>query len=79
MKLSLKQTALIQTLKLFAIALSIGVLTNLAFAYLTVSQIGIVFCIVLLAFLVKTIYDIELCKAKDREALKELKELNKNI
>jgi protein-L-isoaspartate O-methyltransferase len=79
MKLSLKQIALIQTAKLFAIALSIVVLTNLAFAYLTVFQIGIGFCIVVLAFLVKTVYDIELYKAKDREALKELNELNKNI
>ena len=76
MKLSLKQIALIQTLKLFAIALSIGVLTNLAFIYLTVAQVGIAFSVAVLAALGKMVYDIELCKAKDREVLKEL---NKNI
>ena len=69
-----KQTALIQTLKLFAVALSIGMLTSLAFAYFTVSQIGIGFCIVMMAFLGKMVYDIELSKA---EHLATLNELNK--
>ena len=72
MKLSPKQTALTQTLKLFAVALLIGVLTSLAFAYFTVSQIGISFCIVMLAFLGKMIYDIELSEAEYLETLKEL-------
>jgi hypothetical protein len=72
MKLSIKQTALIQTLKLFAVALSIGALTSLAFAYLTVAQIGIGVCIVMMAFLGKMVYDIELSKAEHQETLKEL-------
>jgi Flp pilus assembly protein TadB len=72
MKLSLKQIALIQTAKLFAIVLSIGALVNVAFIYLTVTQVGIAFAVAVLAALVKMVYDVELSKAEYRETLKEL-------
>ena len=70
--MSPKQTALIQTAKLFAVALLIGALTSLAFAYFTVSQIGIGFCIVMLAYLGKMVYDIELSKAEHLRTLEKL-------
>jgi predicted aspartyl protease len=70
-----KQTALIQTAKLFAIAITAGVLVNVAFAFLTVAQIGIAFAVVVLAALAKMVYDIELSKAQHREALNELNKL----
>jgi uncharacterized membrane protein len=72
MKLSIKQTALIQTAKLFAIALSIGVLVNVAFSYLTVTQVGIAFAVAVLAALGKMVYDVELSRAEYQETLKEL-------
>jgi hypothetical protein len=69
-----KQTALVQTLKLFAIAIAAGVLINVAFAYFTIVQIGTAFALVVFAALGKMVYDIELSKA---EHLKSLNELNK--
>jgi hypothetical protein len=73
--MSPKQTALIQTAKLFAVALLIGALTSLVFAYFTVSQIGIGFCIVMLAYLGKMIYDMELSKAEHLQTLKKLNDI----
>jgi len=72
MKLSLKQTALVQTAKLFAIAILAGVLINVAFAFFTIVQIGIAFAVAVLAALGKMVYDIELSKAEHLETLKEL-------
>jgi protein-L-isoaspartate O-methyltransferase len=72
MKLSPKQTALIQTFKLFSIAVLAGVLINVAFAYFTIVQVGIGFALAVLAALVKFVYDLELSKAEHQETLKEL-------
>jgi fatty acid desaturase len=68
-----KQTALVQTLKLFAIAIAAGVLINVAFAYFTVAQVGIAFALVVLATLGKMVYDIELSKAQHLESLNKMK------
>jgi hypothetical protein len=68
-----KQTALIQTFKLFSIAILAGVLINVAFAYLTVAQVGIGFALVVLAFLIKSVYDLELSKAQHLDALNKMK------
>ena len=68
-----KQTALIQTFKLFAIAILAGVLVNVAFTYFTVAQIGIAFALAVFAALVKMIYDVELSKAEHLEALNKMK------
>jgi formate/nitrite transporter FocA (FNT family) len=69
-----KQTALTQTLKLFALAILAGVLINVAFAFFTIVQIGIALAVAVLAALGKMVYDIELSKA---EHLKSLNELNR--
>jgi hypothetical protein len=68
-----KQTALIQTFKLFAIAVLAGVLINVAFAYLTIAQVGIAFALVVLALLIKFVYDLELSKAEHLESLNKMK------
>jgi hypothetical protein len=70
-----KQTALIQTLKLFAIAIAAGVLINVAFAYFTIVQIGTAFALVVFAALVKMVYDIELSKAEHLDALNTLNKM----
>lgn len=72
MKMSLKQTALIQTTKLFVIAILLGVLVNVAFAYFTLVQLGFAFAVSVLAALGKMVYDVELSKAEHQETLKEL-------
>jgi hypothetical protein len=73
--MSPKQTALIQTAKLFAIAITAGVLTNVAFAFLSIAQIGIVFGVIVLACLVKMVYDLEVAKAEHIQGLEKLKDI----
>ena len=70
-----KQTALIQTLKLFGIAVAAGILINVAFAYFTLAQVGIAFALVVLAALVKFVYDLELSKAEHLDALNTLNKM----
>jgi fatty acid desaturase len=67
-----KQTAILQTAKLFAIAIGAGILVNVLFAFFTVAQIGTGFFILALAFLGKMVYDIELSKAEHLETLNKL-------
>lgn len=64
-----KQTALMQTAKLFAIAIFTGIIVNVLFTFFTVAQIGTAFCLLALLFLGKMIYDIELSKAESLEQL----------
>ena len=68
-----KQTALIQTFKLFALAILAGVLVNVAFTYFTVAQVGTAFALAIFAALVKMIYDVELSKAEHLDALNKMK------
>lgn len=68
-----KQTALIKTAKLITIAIAISVLVHLLFAFLTLAQIGIIFYLVLFAFLAKMVYDLELSKAEHEQSLDQLK------
>ena len=68
-----KQTALIQTFKLFSIAVLAGVLINVAFTYFTVAQVGTAFALAIFAALVKMIYDVELSKAEHLDALNKMK------
>ena len=68
-----KQTALIQTLKLFAFAFLASVLISVAFTYFTVAQVGIAFALAVFAALVKMIYDVELSKAEHLAALNKMK------
>jgi len=73
--MSPKQTALIQVAKLIALAVVVSISVNLVFAYFTVAQIGIGFCIVMLACLVKMVYDLEVAKAEHIQGLEKLKDI----
>ena len=70
-----KQTALIQTFKLFSIAILAGVLIIVACAYFTIVQVGIAFALAVLAALVKFVYDLELSKAEHLDALNTLNKM----
>ena len=67
-----KQTALLNMSKLLGIALVSGFLVNVAFTYFTVAQIGVGFCVGMIVYLCKMVYDIELAKAEHLETLNKL-------
>jgi hypothetical protein len=64
-----KQTALLQVSKLLALAVVSGILVNAAFTYFTLTQIGIGFCIGMLAYMIKMYYDMALFEAERLEEL----------
>ncbi len=68
-----KQTALLNVGKLLTIALLMGFSVNVAFTYFTVAEIGIGFCVGMIVYLCKMVYDVELAKAEHLEALNRLK------
>ena len=68
-----KKIALVQTAKLFAIAFGASVLVNVLFAFFTLAQIGFVFALIVLAVLIKMVYDLELSKAEHLDALNKMK------
>jgi hypothetical protein len=70
-----KQTALLNMSKLLGIALVVGFCTNVAITYFTIAQIGIGFCVGMIVYLCKMVYDIELAKAEHLEALNTLNKM----
>jgi hypothetical protein len=70
-----KQTALLNVGKLLAIALVVGFSVNVAITYFTIAQIGIGFCVGMLVYLCKMLYDLELAKAEHLEALNTLNKM----
>lgn len=68
-----KQIALLHVGKLLAIALVGGIAINILFVYFTLTEIGIGFCIGLLAFLIKMVYTIEY------EHAESLRKLNDSV
>jgi len=68
-----KQTALLNMGKLLGIALIVGFCANVVFTYFTIAEIGIGFCVGMIAYLCKMVYDIELAKAEHRASLDQLK------
>ena len=72
MKLSLKQTALLNVAKLVGVAVLAGSATSVLLMTVPLPYIGIGVCVVVLLYLVHMIYELELSKAEHQEALKEL-------
>lgn len=72
MKLSLKQTALLNVAKLVVVAVLAGGVTSLLLMTVPLPYLGIGVCVVVMLYLVHMIYELELSKAQHREALKEL-------
>ena len=64
-----KQTALANTLGLVATGMGGGLICGILLTFFTFTQIGIGFCVVAFAWLIKFVYDIELDKAKRLEEL----------
>ena len=64
-----KQTALLHVAKLVALAVVSGFVVNAAFTYFTLEQIGIGFCIGMLAYMIKMYYDMALFEAERLEEL----------
>jgi hypothetical protein len=72
MKLSIKQTALLNVAKLIGLAVLAGSVTSILLIHVPLPYIGIGVCVIVLLYLVHMIYELELSKAEHREALKEL-------
>jgi hypothetical protein len=70
--MSARKTAIIRTAVIMSGALAIGAVTSLILMFLTLAQIGILFCVVALVMLATLVYDFELSRAKSLEELKEL-------
>jgi fatty acid desaturase len=72
MKLSIKQTALINVAKLIGLAVFVGIVTSILLMHVPLPYLGIGVCVIVLLYLIHMIYELELSKAEHREALKEL-------
>lgn len=72
MKLSLKQTAMLNVAKVFGVATLAGALTSTLLIFVPLPYIGIGVCVIVLLYLVHMLYELELTKAERQEALKEL-------
>jgi fatty acid desaturase len=72
MKLSTKQTALLNVAKLVGVAVLAGAVTSLLLMHVPLPYLGIGVCVIVLLYLVHMIYELELSKAEHREALKEM-------
>jgi fatty acid desaturase len=72
MKLSLKQTAMLNVAKLVGVAVLAGGVTSVLLMTVPLPYIGIGVCVVVMLYLVHMIYELELSKAQHQEALKEL-------
>jgi hypothetical protein len=70
--MSPKQTALLHVAKLIALAIVSGFVVNIAFTYFTVAEIGIGFCVGLLAYMIKMYYDLALMQAQSQEELNKI-------
>jgi uncharacterized membrane protein YgaE (UPF0421/DUF939 family) len=74
MKLSLKQTALINVAKLVGLAVLVGSVTSVLLMAVPLPYIGIGVCVIVLLYMIHMIYELELSKAEYQETLKKLNE-----
>jgi hypothetical protein len=74
MKLSIKQTALLNVAKLVGVAVLAGSVTSVLLMLVPLPYIGIGVCVIVMLYLVHMLYELELSKA---EHLATLTELNK--
>ena len=72
MKLSIKQTALLNVAKLVGVAVLAGSVTSLLLIHVPLPYLGIGVCVIVMLYLIHMIYELELSKAEHLEALKEL-------
>ena len=72
MKLSLKQTAMLNVAKLVGVAVLAGSVTSVLLMAVPLPYLGIGVCVIVMLYLIHMLYELELSKAETREALKEL-------
>jgi fatty acid desaturase len=72
MKLSIKQTALLNVAKLVGVAVLAGSVTSVLLMAVPLPYIGIGVCVIALLYLIHMVYELELSKAEHQETLKEL-------
>lgn len=72
MKLSLKQTALLNVAKLVGVAVLAGSATSILLMTVPLPLLGIGAAVIVMLYLIHMLYELELSKAEHREALKEL-------
>lgn len=72
MKLSLKQQALVQTIKLIGSGLATGAVISLMFTYLSISAIFITFGLAVMCYLCYIVYQINLNQLTYKETLNEM-------
>jgi hypothetical protein len=70
-----KQTALINVAKMLGVAVLAGAVTSLLLIFVPLPYIGIGFCVGMLVYLCKMLYDLELAKAEHLEALNTLNKM----
>lgn len=72
--MSPKQTALVRTATMVGCGILFSVVLNIIFMFLTVPQIGILFCVIGMGILIKIVYDLELGKAESLDRLNKIEE-----
>ena len=72
MKLSIKQTAMLNVAKLVGVAVLAGSVTSVLLMAVPLPYLGIGVCVIVMLYLIHMLYELELSKAEHREALKEL-------
>lgn len=74
MKLSLKQKALIETLKIFASGMLGGLIVSLMFTYFSVQTVMALLGVAVMVYLGYIVYGINLSRLESLERLKEMTE-----
>jgi hypothetical protein len=72
MKLSIKQTAMLNVAKLVGVAVLAGSVTSVLLMAVPLPYLGIGVCVIVMLYLIHMLYELELSKAEHQEALKEL-------
>ncbi len=70
-----KQTALINVAKMVGLALLAGAVTSLLLMHVPLPYLGIGACVIVILFLIHMIYELELSKAENLEALNTLNKM----
>ena len=72
--MTIKQMALLNTVKILGFALVVGLLFNLGLHYFGLATMAIIAAAALLAYMIKFMYDIELAKLESKNSLQKLRD-----
>jgi uncharacterized membrane protein YgaE (UPF0421/DUF939 family) len=71
--MTLKQMAAMRVLKLLALALATGLAVNIALHYLGLMVVGISIAVLVLAWMIKFMYDIEVSRLERENSLEKIR------